>query len=657
MSLLFIAFIAGILTVLAPCILPLLPVIVGGSLDRKPGEKEGGVNLRRAFVVTGSLAVSLILFTLLLKVSTLFIDIQPEVWGYISGSIIIGFGLVSLFPSLWEKLPFTASLSAKSNMLLGVGYQKKSLMGDVIIGASLGPVFSTCSPTYFVILATVLPVSFARGMVYLGAYTVGLSLALLIIAFIGQNIMAKLGVAADPHGKFKRILGLLFLIVGIAIFTGYDKKVEKGILTSGFFDVTSIEQKLLQQNAPTSALKVTPITNSDANPVTKTAQDQATAASSSDVSTPLATTSGTRKPVTTSASGNTKAATATPKPPKSDMHFLTVSEKSVLYPKSAEITGVEGYINTGGAPVTIGEFKGKKVVLVDIWTYSCINCQRTLPYVTSWYEKYKDQGLMVIGVHTPEFAFEHLQANVEAATRRFSINYPVVLDNNYATWNAFGNQFWPRKYLVDIDGYIVYDHAGEGSYDEAEKAIQKALTERNARLATATTVSSDITKPANVVTNIQANSPETYFGASRNSYLANGDSGKTGEQNFNIPTSVEKNMLYLGGQWNIANEYAETSASVSLASPDKIAYRYNAMGVYLVTGAKTGSITVEVMRDGKPLDAAFMGSDVFVKDGKTYVTVIGNKLYHIIDDKAAGGHLLEFIISNPGLQVYTFTFG
>ena len=649
MSLLLIAFIAGILTVLAPCILPLLPVIVGGSLDRKPGEKEGGVNLRRAFVVTGSLAVSLILFTLLLKVSTLFIDIQPEVWGYISGSIIIGFGLVSLFPSLWEKLPFTAILSAKSNMLLGVGYQKKSLMGDVIIGASLGPVFSTCSPTYFVILATVLPVSFARGMVYLGAYTVGLSLALLIIAFIGQKIMAKLGVAANPHGKFKRILGFLFLIVGIAIFTGYDKKVEKGILTSGFFDVTSIEQKLLQQNAPSSALKLTPIT--DATGTQEMTQR--------DADTIMASTSSDRANAPTSANGNTKAATATPKPPKSDMHFLTASEKSVLYPKSAEITGVEGYINTGGRAVTIGEFKGKKVVLVDIWTYSCINCQRTLPYVTSWYEKYKDQGLMVIGVHTPEFAFEHLQANVEAATRRFSINYPVVLDNNYATWNAFGNQFWPRKYLVDIDGYIVYDHAGEGSYDEAEKAIQKALTERNARLATATTVSSDITKPANVVTNIQANSPETYFGASRNSYLANGDSRKTGEQYFKAPLAMDKNMLYLTGQWNIADEFAETSASVGTPTigSDRINYRYNAMGVYLVAGSKTGSITVEVTRDGKPLDASFAGSDVFMKDDRSYVTIIGNRLYHIIDDKAAGQHLLEFIISNPGLQVYTFTFG
>ncbi len=646
MSLLLIAFIAGVLTVLAPCILPLLPVIVGGSLDGKPGEVKGAVSLKRALVVTSSLAVSVIVFTLLLKASTLFINIPQEVWAYISGSIIIFFGLISVFPKVWESIPFVAKWNQDSNMVLGKGYQKKSIWGDIIIGASLGPVFSTCSPTYFVILATVLPVSFALGTTYLLAYTVGLSLALLVIAFLGQKLMSKLGVVADPHGKFKRMLGLLFLIVGIAIFTGYDKKVEANILTSGFYDITKVEQKLLQSRDTAPTLAPLP----DLGAPTPDAVPQGGAgelmmASNTDKTSAM---------TDTKANGITKPTTA----PKPAIHYLTANEKSVYYKPSAEITGVDGYINTGGAPIKISDYKGKAVVLVDFWTYSCINCQRTLPYVTSWYGKYKDKGLVIIGVHTPEFAFERVQSNVETAMKKFGIDYPVVLDNKYATWNAFGNQYWPRKYLIDIDGYIIYDHIGEGEYDKTEMAIQKALMERSDRLGLD---SNGVALPTTKIDAgaISAGSPETYFGASRNEYLGSGDQGKLGEQYFEEPISVNQNKLYLIGKWNIASEYAETSADVGGASvgSDRIDYQYNAKGVYFVAGAKSGAITIEVTIDGKPIDPSMRGADVFVKEDRTYITVTDNRLYRIIDAKSASKHLLELVIPRAGLQAYTFTFG
>ena len=643
MTLLIISFLAGLLTVLAPCVLPLLPVIVGGSVS-------GGADkhsIKRALTVTISLALSLIVFTLLLKVSTLFIDIPESVWKWVSGIIIIAFGLVSLFPAMWEKLSFAQRLNEKSNMVLGSGYQKKSFWGDVIIGASLGPVFSTCSPTYFVILATVLPVSFALGLVYLIAYTVGLSLALLFIAFVGQRIMGKLGVAADPHGWFKRGLGVLFIIVGVAIIGGYDKKFQLFVLNSGVFDVTTIEQKLLQKNNAENSPQVTP---SDPTQSADTSMN-----TEQNADTPAAVT-GSGTPKVASKGG---ATSSTKVPAKNEPSFMSLAMKKVRYKQSAEIANVDGYINTNGAPITIGQFKGKSVVLVDFWTYSCINCQRTLPYVTAWYGKYKDQGLVIIGVHTPEFAFEHVQKNVEDATGRFNIKYPVVLDNNYATWNAFGNQFWPRKYLVDIDGYIVYDHIGEGEYDKTEHAIQEALKERNARLATNTNVSTDVTKPENVITMGEVASPETYFGANRNDSLGNGTKNKDGEQFFAEPQTVDRNKLYLIGQWNIASEFAETSATVGTGSvgSDRIDYHYKAKSVYFVAGAKDKPVTFEVLRDGKSLDATFKGADVFMKDGKSYVTVSGNRLYKIIEDSAAGDHLLEFIISTPGLQAYTFTFG
>lgn len=240
MILLAISFVSGILTVLAPCILPLLPVIVGGSLSGEARDAQ----VKKVVTIVTALAVSVILFTLLLKASTLFIDISPSVWEWISGGVVTVLGLVILFPNLWEG-QFLARIRTKSNILIGKGNQRKSFWGDVTIGAALGPVFSTCSPTYFIVLATVLPTTPVLGIVYLVAYTIGLSLALFIIAFIGQKIMSRLNIAADPKGWFKRILGILFILVGIGIILGYDKVLEAKVLDSGYFDVTQIEQRLL----------------------------------------------------------------------------------------------------------------------------------------------------------------------------------------------------------------------------------------------------------------------------------------------------------------------------------------------------------------------------------------------------------------------------
>lgn len=242
MILLITSFIAGVLTILAPCTLPLLPVIVGSSVDGT-GKKQ---NMKKAIVIAASLGLSIVIFTLILKASTLLIDIPSSTWALISGVIILVFGLVSLFPKLWEKIPLVRKLNTGSNKLIGVGYQKKSFWGDVLIGVSLGPVFSTCSPTYFIILATVLPQSFVLGTVYLLAYALGLALILLLIAFLGQKIVSKLGGISDTRGWFKKGLGILFIIIGLAIITGIDKKIETKLLDAGLFDITRVEQSLLK---------------------------------------------------------------------------------------------------------------------------------------------------------------------------------------------------------------------------------------------------------------------------------------------------------------------------------------------------------------------------------------------------------------------------
>lgn len=239
MALLIVSFIAGVLTVLAPCILPLLPVVIGSSAS--------GRSKWTPYIVVASLAASIIVFTYLLKASTAFIMVPPQFWSYLSGGILLAFGLTLVFPSLWERLPGLSRISVASNKLVGEGHKKKSFWGDVLIGAALGPVFSTCSPTYFVILASVLPASFLLGTVYLLAYVLGLSLILLLIGLLGQRFADKLTGLSNSKGYFKRGIGVLFVVLGLLIVTGYEKKIEAWLLDGGYFDVTKIEQLLLER--------------------------------------------------------------------------------------------------------------------------------------------------------------------------------------------------------------------------------------------------------------------------------------------------------------------------------------------------------------------------------------------------------------------------
>ncbi len=240
--LLFASFIAGALTVLAPCILPLLPVVVGGSLS------SNTQNRRNPYIIIGSLAVSVIAFTLIIQgISSLFY-VPDSVWRYFSGTLILIVGISFLFPSLWIKIPLVSKLSLSSNKTLGTGFQRKDVMGDAIMGASLGPVFTSCSPTYFLILASVLPKSFIEGFIYLSAYTIGLSVVLLFIVLIGDKIISKISNLASGEGKFKKIVGILIIASAILLYTGLDKELSTLILDLNLFiDTTSIEKNILDK--------------------------------------------------------------------------------------------------------------------------------------------------------------------------------------------------------------------------------------------------------------------------------------------------------------------------------------------------------------------------------------------------------------------------
>ncbi len=444
MTLLLIAFFAGMITILTPCILPLLPVIVGGSLS------FGEVSKRKAIIVIVSLGVSVLVFTFLLKVSTVFINVPEFFWTTISGGIIIIFGIITLFPRMWES-SFLIKSNIKVNALIGKGFARNSTLGNILIGSALGPCFSTCSPTYFIVLATVLPVSLFVGSLYMVAYVVGLCLSLGIVVFLSARLFKKLGLLANPHGYFKKSIGVIFILIGVMILVGGDKKVESLLKVDGIFNSAKIEQRLLELS---NSKKEVPRIDED---IKISSQNEVP---TKEVVMP-------REEVTSINNAQKIVAEQTEK--KNLQNLI----------RAAEISTPNGFINTNGKPITIGELRNKKVVLVSFWTYSCINCKRTLPYFNDWYTKYKDQGLEIVSIHTPEFSFEHVLKNVESAVATHKIEYPVVLDNDYSTWSLYGNQYWPRRYLVNKDGYIIYDHIGEGDYEETENRIKIALEELN----------------------------------------------------------------------------------------------------------------------------------------------------------------------------------
>ncbi len=326
--------------------------------------------------------------------------------------------------------------------------------------------------------------------------------------------------------------------------------------------------------------------------------------------------------------------------------MISDKEKKGFFPKAREIIRPAGFINA--KEVSIAELIGKKIVLIDFWTYSCINCQRTLPYLVAWYEKYKSKGLEIIGVHTPEFDFEKKYENVLWATKKFGIIYPVILDNDYGTWHAYDNRYWPAKYLIDIDGFVVYQHFGEGGHEETERKIQELLGERAAKLGFKDEIPCDLVRPEG--TDISASppqSPEIYFGAARNIYLGNGVPEKRGFQTVAEPQGIKTDVLYLAGDWNFDDEYAENKSAGA-----KIIFRYRARSVFMVASAEE-AVKAKILRDGNPVEDE-AGEDV--KGG--FVKIRESRLYKLIKDpEGPDEHTLEIVIESPGLRAFTFTFG
>ncbi|MBS1268881.1 MAG: Thiol-disulfide oxidoreductase ResA [Nitrosopumilus sp.] len=317
------------------------------------------------------------------------------------------------------------------------------------------------------------------------------------------------------------------------------------------------------------------------------------------------------------------------------------------FKKAPKLVGIEHYLNT--TPEKLNLEMEDKVVLYDIWTYSCVNCIRTLPYITTWNEKYEDQGLVVIGIHSPEFEFEKDSKNVEMAMEKHEIKYPVVLDNNMETWKAFENRYWPRKYIADHEGYIRYDHIGEGGYKETEKIIQQLLDERSTALGIQLKSSKHLVE-LEEFEHTMFRTPELYFGYkfAENRNQLGSKEGFQPEKivNYSENENTDLHKFYLTGDWKNHKDSMEL-----ISDTGTIKLLYNAKEVNIVSDNKAH---LKIFLDEKLVSEKMHGSSMNLESS---VNTSKPDLYNIISDEESSSHLMELKIKGKGFHIFTFTFG
>ncbi len=310
--------------------------------------------------------------------------------------------------------------------------------------------------------------------------------------------------------------------------------------------------------------------------------------------------------------------------------------------KAPEFQGVEGWINS--KPLTMKELRGK-VVLIDFWTYSCINCIRTFPYLRDWHEKYKDKGLVIIGIHSPEFKFERERTNIEKAAERFDLKWPIAMDNNYDMWRAYNNHYWPHKYLVDKDGNIRYDHIGEGGYEETEQVIQKLLAETGKKI--------DMNLTQEEERKFLPITPELYFGYGYSRGNFGSKEGFKAKQtvNYSYPSSIKEDYIYMTGSW-----YNDADNLKHIGNEDgNVILNFIATSVNIVASSEK-EIKLYVYIDDKFINKNEAGDDVVIKNNQSYILVKEPRLYNVVKNNPYKRATLRLNTKEEGFSIFTFTF-
>ncbi len=574
------AFVAGAGTALSPCSLPVLPALLSASAT--------GGRRRPLGIVLGLAATFTLTIVGLAKVVD-GVGLGTSVTRDIAIVALLLLGVALVVPALSQRLE--APLSRLSR--LGPKNSGDGFVSGLAVGAALGFVHAPCAGP---VLAAVIAVSAASGStVALGiAFSAGTAAMLLAISLTGRRLVGRF---AGLRGglRLQRALGAVLVLTAVAMAFSVDVRFQQHLATSLPAFVLNPTSALERSGAVENRL-------ADLRGAPKFAPTQPGKAASD-----------------ANAAKRAAAPAGTPAGPK----------LPVLGP-APEFTGVTHWLN--GDPVTVaGQMAKRQVTLIDFWTYTCINCLRTIPYLKAWNGRYADKGLTVVGVHTPEFGFEKKTANVQAAIKRLGLAYPVAQDNDMGTWNAWGNQYWPAKYLIDAKGDVRYAHFGEGGYGETEKAIRSLLAE-----AGQTGLATDEARPKDVVVPSEQATPETYLGAERAMGFVTPP--VAGTRTYRRPRgALAPSAFALGGRWRIG---AQSGTAVRDA---RIDVRFTAKNVYLVLAPPVsgGGGRVRVLVDGKPTKS---------------VKVSSQRLYTLAELPRAGEHRLSLVLSK-GTSAYAFTFG
>ncbi|HEQ72250.1 MAG TPA: cytochrome c biogenesis protein DipZ [Spirochaetia bacterium] len=560
------AFVAGVVTILSPCILPVLPVVLSGSV--------GGGKRRPLGIITG-FVVSFTVFTLTLSALVGLSGVSSDILRWVSAGMILAFGLIMVIPPL--KNAFMRLMSRVS----AIGGREPTpgrpsgYGSGVVLGLSLGLVWTPCvGPIMASVITLASSQALNAGSVFITlAYASGTAVPLFLIMLGGRGLLKKVPFLSHHAGTVQKVFGALMIVTAVAIATGVDREFQAWILRvfPGYGSgLTAIEDQGFIRDR-LDQLEGVP-------------------------------------------AGGTI--------PREDQDLL------------GALTQGGSWLNS--KPLTTADLEGR-AVLIDFWTYSCINCIRTFPYLTAWDAAYRDHGLVIIGVHTPEFAFERDTGNVARAVHDFGIRYPVVQDNQFKIWRAFNNRYWPAHYLFDRTGKLQYHHFGEGKYTATEKAIQAQLGLMNMPLV------SERVNPTRAET--PNRTPEIYLGYNRAEGFASRESSIGDKvQSYSIPATLEQ------GRWALSGDWIREKERVRSGGPGVLALRFRAEKVYIVLGPVEGKAnpTVTVTVNGERVTTPDAENGV--------ITVDGYRLYQLYDGQEPLEGTVRIETSGP-LAAYSFTFG
>lgn len=574
MILLMLAFLGGMLTILSPCILPVLPFVFARA-DRS--------FMRNGLPMLIGMALTFALVATLAAVGGGWAVHANQYGRYAALVVLALLGVTLLSPHFaeWISRPFVVlgnRLTQQST------HQQDSPWFGLVLGVATGLLWAPCAGPILGLLLTGAALNGAsvETSLLLLTYACGAGVSLALALLVGGRVFTMMKRSLGAGESLRRALGVLVLC-GVAIIA---LGADTGVLTRVSLASTSgFEQKLINAISPAPAAAATM--------------------------------------------------------PKADGTLPVEGELPSL-------SGATQWFNS--APLSPQALRGK-VVLVDFWTYSCINCIRSLPYVEAWAQKYRDHGLVVIGVHSPEFAFEKDPANVAKAIRDFHITYPVAMDNNYAIWQAFNNEYWPAHYFVDAHGQIRAHHFGEGDYTGSEDVIRRLLSEAGYKNLPDGYVQPGASGAEVASSGDTSRSPETYVGYARGENFASGQIAHDEHWHYHAPDTLQINQWALDGEWTIAPQ----SATLNQAD-GSVVYRFRGRDLHLVLGpGKEGKpVRFRVTLDGKA-PGADHGTDI---DAQGNGTLTGQRLYQLVrQTHGTGDRVFKITFLDPDVRVYAFTFG